>query len=182
MQQNKTRANLWMDALLVTFLIGFDVAARLLPHAPGFLPIAASGLFAARTLRTPALAILVPVLAMILSDAALPGADWRIQAIDFAAMAIPVLAGLATRHRWNSALPTAAIMMACSILFFVLSNGAVWIFSGMYPLNLAGLAECYVAALPFLEKAMVGDLFWCGVFFGGAWLVQHGPAHARRPL
>ena len=48
MQPNKMRANLSMDLLLVAFLIGFDVAARLLPHAPGFLPVAASALFAAR--------------------------------------------------------------------------------------------------------------------------------------
>ena len=51
MQPNKTRADLWMDLLLVAFLVAFNVAARLLPHAPGFLPVAASGLFAARYLR-----------------------------------------------------------------------------------------------------------------------------------
>ena len=47
--------------LLVAFLIGFDVAARLLPHAPGFLPVAASALFAGRILRIPALAVVVPL-------------------------------------------------------------------------------------------------------------------------
>ena len=34
MQPTKTRADLWMDLLLVGFLIGFDVAARLLPPRP----------------------------------------------------------------------------------------------------------------------------------------------------
>ena len=42
MQPNRTRADLWMDLALVAFLIGFDVVARLAPHAPGFLPVAAS--------------------------------------------------------------------------------------------------------------------------------------------
>ena len=46
MPQAKTRADLLMDLGLVAFLIAFDVTARLLPHAPGFLPVAASGLFA----------------------------------------------------------------------------------------------------------------------------------------
>jgi hypothetical protein len=179
MQPNKARADLWMDLGLVAFLIAFDVAARLLPHAPGFLPVAASGLFAARVLRVPVLAIIVPVLAMILSDAALPGEDWRIQAVGFAAIAIPALAGIATR-RWNSVLPTVATVVVSSILFFLLSNGAVWAFSGMYPLNLPGLTQCYIAALPFLEKTMLGDLFWTGALFGGFWLVQHGPALLAR--
>jgi hypothetical protein len=181
MQPNKARADLWMDTVLVTLLIGFDMAARLLPHTPGFLPVAASGLFAARVLRIPVLAIVVPVLGMILSDAALPGEDWRIQAVGFAAITIPALAGIATRGR-GGVLAVAGIVVASSILFFLLSNGAVWAFSGMYPLNLPGLTQCYIAALPFLEKTMLGDLFWTAVLFGGAWVVQRGTSVARYPL
>jgi len=178
MQPNKARTDLWMDLALVVFLIALDVVARLLPHAPGFLPIAASGLFAARVLRIPALAIVVPVLAMILSDVALPGADWRIQAVGFAAIAIPAVAGIATR-RWGGILPTAATVVVSSVLFWLLSNFAVWAFSGMYPMTWQGIVQCYVAALPFLEKTMLGDLFWTGVLFGGAWLVMRTPAWAR---
>ena len=178
MTTNKPRTDLWMDLALVAFLVTLDVVARLLPHAPGFLPVAASGLFAARMLRLPALAIVVPVLAMILSDIGLPGEDWRIQAVGFAAIAIPAVAGIATR-RWGGILPTAATVVVSSILFFALSNAAVWTFSGMYQATLSGLTECYVLALPFLEKTMMGDLFWTGVLFGGAWLVQRTPAFAR---
>jgi hypothetical protein len=43
-----------------------------------------------------------------------------------------------------------------------------------------GLTQCYVAALPFLDKTVLGDLFWTAVLFGGAWAVAHGPALARR--
>lgn len=179
MQPTKTRNDLWMDLGLVAFLVALIVVSRLLPHAPGFLPVAASGLFAARVLRLPMLAIIVPVLGMILSDVALPGEDWRIQAVGFAAIAIPAILGIATR-RWNTVLPTIATVVVSSILFFLLSNGAVWAFSGMYPLNLAGLTQCYILALPFLEKTMLGDLFWTGVLFGGLWLVQHGPAMLAR--
>ena len=181
MQPNKIRADLWMDLLLVAFLVSFDVAARLLPHAPGFLPVAASGFFAARVLRIPALAVVVPVLGMVLSDAALPGEDWRIQLVGFTAIAIPALAGIATR-RWRGVLPAAVTMVACSIIFFLLSNGAVWAFSGMYPLTSQGLTQCYVAALPFLDKTVLGDLFWTAVLFGGAWLTQRIPALSRRAL
>jgi len=179
MQPNKARTDLWMDLALVAFLIAFDVAARLLPHAPGFLPVAASGLFAARVLRIPALAIVVPVLGMILSDVALPGEDWRIQAVGFAAIAIPAVAGIATR-RWSGVLPTVATVVVSSILFFLLSNGAVWAFSGMYPLNWQGLMQSYAMALPFLDKTVMGDLFWTAILFGGAWAVQNLPALTRR--
>jgi hypothetical protein len=175
------RANLGMDLLLVALLIALNVVARLLPHAPGFLPVAASGFFAARVLSIPILALLVPVLGMILSDMALPGEDWRIQAIGFAAIAIPAIAGMATR-RWRGVIPVVATIIPCSILFFLLSNGAVWAFSGMYSLTWQGLMQCYVSALPFLDKTVLGDLFWTAVLFGGAWLVQQVPTLSRRAL
>ena len=35
----------------------------------------------------------------------------------------------------------------------------------MYTLTLNGLVECYVAALPFLRNALVGDLAWGLVLF-----------------
>ncbi len=80
MQPNKARADLWMDLGLVAFLIAFDVAARLLPHAPGVWPVAATALFAGRMLRMPALAVVVPLAAMLLSNVALAGDDWRVTA------------------------------------------------------------------------------------------------------
>ena len=94
MTVNKTRADLWMDILLVAFLIGFDVAARLLPHAPGVWPFAASALFAGRVLRIPALAVVVPLAAVLLSNVALAGDDWRITLVVCVAITLPAFAGM----------------------------------------------------------------------------------------
>ena len=179
MQANKARADLWMDLALVAFLIGLDVAARLVPHAPGFMPIAASALFAGRMLRIPALAVIVPLAAMALSGFGLAGDDWRISLVVYAAIAVPALAGMLSR-RWTGAVAIVAAMVSCSLFFFAASNFAVWAFSGMYTLDLQGLTQCYVAALPFLDKTVMGDLFWTAVLFGGAWAVSRGPALARK--
>ncbi len=181
MQPTKTRSELLFDLALVAFLIAFDVTARLLPHAPGFLPVAASGLFAARMLRMPALAVLVPIAAMGLSGFGLAGDDWRVSLIVYAAITLPAVAGILTR-RWRGTLPVVGTMVSCSLVFFAASNIAVWAFSGMYPLTWDGLVACYVVALPFLDKTVLGDLFWTAVLFGGAWLVQHGPLLSRRSL
>lgn len=178
MQPNTARHDLRLDLALIAFLIALDVAARLLPHAWGFSPVAASGLFAARMLRVPLLAVIVPVAAMALTGWALGTDDWRVSLITYAAIAAPALLGMASR-RFQGALPIVATMLAGSLAFFALSNFAVWAFSGMYPLTIAGLAECYVAALPFLDKTVLGDLIWTGVLFGGAWLVQNTPALKR---
>ena len=181
MQPNRPRADLWMDLLLVAFLIGFDVAARLLPHAPGVWPFAASALFAGRVLRIPVLAVIVPVAAILLSNVVLAGDDWRITAVVCAATILPAFAGMLTRRRHGVA-PVFLAVLSCSLIFFVSTNLAVWAFSGMYPLTWQGLTECYIAALPFLDKTVLGDLFWTAVLFGGAWLMQQVPSLSRRAL
>jgi hypothetical protein len=181
MQPKTNRADLWMDLLLVVFLIGFDVVARLLPHAPGVWPFAASALFAGRMLRIPALAVIVPLAAVLLSNVALAGDDWRVTLVVCAAITLPAFAGMLAR-RWHGAIPVVAAMVSCSLIFFVATNFAVWAFSGMYPLTWQGLTQCYVAALPFLEKTVLGDLFWTAVLFGGAWVAQRVPALSRRAI
>ncbi len=45
---------------------------------------------------------------------------------------------------------------------------------------MAGLIQCYIAALPFLQYTMAGDLFWSAVLFGGAFLVQHASRGSSR--
>jgi len=181
MQPTRTRADLWMDVALVAFLIGFDVAARLLPHVPGVWPVAASALFAGRVLRWPVLALIVPAGAVAASNLVLPGDHWQVILVVAAALCVPALLGILAR-RWNGIAPTAAAMIASSLVFFAATNFAVWAFDTLYPTTVQGLVQCYVAALPFLDRTILGDLAWASAFFGGAWLVQHGPALAKRAL
>ena len=159
------------DLLLVAFLIGLDIAARLLPHAPNFTPLAASTLFAAVMLRHRALALLVPLIAMPLSDLLIGPDDWRIRTVVYSAMLLPFLAGLLAR-RYRLTVTVVPAMLSCSLLFFATTNFAVWAFSGIYSLDMAGLVACYVAALPFLKYTVACDLLWALSLFGGAWLVQ----------
>ena len=179
MQPNKSRADLLIDLGLLAFLIAFDVAARLLPHAPGVWPVAASALFAGRIFRVPALALIVPLAATALSNFVLPGDDWRVALFVYAAILFPACAGILAR-RWQGALPVVAAMVLSSMVFFIVTNFAVWAFNGMYPMTFEGLLQCYTAALPFLDKTVLGDLIWAAVLFGGAWLVRHRLVLARR--
>jgi hypothetical protein len=175
------RTTLGLDLLLVAFLVGFDVLARLVPHVPGLWPFAASALFAGRMVRTPGLAFAVPFLALVLSNTMLAGDDWRITLTVYAAIALPALLGILTRDgRALIAVPSA--MVASSLVFFITTNFAVWAFGDLYSRDWQGLVQCYVAALPFLDRTVLGDLFWAAVLFGGAALVLYGPRLAGRSI
>jgi hypothetical protein len=45
-----------------------------------------------------------------------------------------------------------------SVCFFLISNFGVWLY--WYPQTWAGLAECYLLAIPFYSRTLVGDLLF----------------------
>jgi Family of unknown function (DUF6580) len=167
-----------IELALVAGLIGLDIVARLAPHAPNFTPVAASALFAGMVLRSRALALLVPVLAMALSDLAIGGDDWRIMGVIYAALLLPAGFGMWAR-RLKTPLVLAPLVLASSCIFFISTNFAVWAFSGMYAPTVDGLARCYIAALPFFQYTALGDIFWTAVLFGGFWLARSLLAPAK---
>jgi hypothetical protein len=170
-RQARIARALGADALIVAGLIGLDVGARLLPRAPDFTPVAATALFAASTLRIRAFAVLGPIAGMMLGDLWLGGYDIRIMIVVYAAIALPACAGaLSPTLRRPLFIP--AVLASSSLIFFLVTNFAVWAFSPLYPANAAGLVKCYIATLPFLRNMIAGDLAWGFVLFGGCWLLQ----------
>jgi hypothetical protein len=176
---NRLSTSLRSDLVIVAGLVALGVAARLLPHEPNFTPIAASTLFAATVLRTRVLAFAVPVLAMLVSDAVIGFDSSALTLTIYAMFILPAFVAFMPDRARAPGMFVPAII-AYSLLFFVVTNLAVWAFSGLYPLTAAGLATCYAAALPFLPQTVIGDLFWAAVLFGGAALVQLAPRLARR--
>ena len=65
-------------------------------------------------------------------------------------------------------------LVAPSLVFFLASNLAVWVFSGMYPANTSGIAACYLQALPFYGYSLAGDLIFIPVLFGCYYAVRAG--------
>ena len=173
------------DVLLAAGLIGLDVVARLVPHAPNFTPLAASALFAAAVFRVRILSLAVPLIAMALGDAVLGFYDWRIMGVVYAAIALP--AGMALcAGRLPSPAALVLLSLSSSVVFFVSTNFAVWAFGTTYTHDFAGLSTCYVAALPFFQNTLSGDLFWTCVLFGGHRLVRvllaNGSTRLREPV
>lgn len=181
MSRNAVRALVlrWPDLAAVAGLVGLDVIARLLPHAPNFTPVAASALFAVTVLRRRALGLVVPFLALALSDALLGSYAWQVMAVVYLAMALPAAMALASPRLRAPALRVPVILTG-SLMFFASTNFAVWAFGGIYAPTWEGLVKCYIAALPFLQYTVAGDLAWAAVLFGGAWLWRTLAAAARR--
>jgi hypothetical protein len=159
------------DLLIVASLIALVAAARLLPHAPNFTPVAASALFAVSVLRVRALALLVPTLGLLFGDAMLGFYNAPVMAAVYAALTLPTCAAFLPQPLRRACM-IAPLLISSSLTFFVITNFAVWAFSPMYAANAAGLLKCYIAALPFLRNMLAGDLFWGLALFGSYWAAQ----------
>ncbi len=154
-----------LGILVFAVLIALTIACRLLRHPPNFTQAAAVALFAGFFFGRRVVALIVVLAAMALSDLIIGTYDYRIMATVYAAFMFPVLLRSLLRRRLNP-LTCCGSAVACSVVFFITTNLAVWIFSGMYPPTLAGLGKCFAAALPFFRYTLCGDLFWTATLFG----------------
>ena len=148
---------------------------RLVPHWPNFTPVAALALFGAASFGRKWLGLVIPFAAMLLSDA-LIGFHSNMGAV-YASFGLIWLIGFwSLRHPSVSRIALASI--ASSILFFLITNFAVWYGSTYYPQTGAGLVGCYAAGLAFYNgtsfflNGLLGDLFFSGVLFGSYYLLQ----------
>jgi hypothetical protein len=58
------------------------------------------------------------------------------------------------------------------VLFFAVTNLGVWAIGALYPRTWAGLAECFVAAVPFFRNTLASDLLYSALLFGGLALAE----------
>ena len=141
-------------------LIALTVAvalSRMLPHPPNFSPVEAVALFGGAVFASRHVAILVPLAAMLLSDAFIGfhSGMWLV----YACMAVIALGGTLLRGRIG-------VDGLMALFFFVVTNFAVWASSGMYPMTASGLVACYVAAIPFFANSLAGVLVYSLILFG----------------
>jgi len=156
--------------MIIALIILVAAAIRLIPHYPNFTPIAGMALLGGSYFSNKKTAFIIPFVAMFLSDIifGFHSTMWAV----YLSFALIVMIGFSLRQSkkiYNIFLAS----VSASVLFFVITNFAVWISGGIYPMSSSGLIECYIAAIPFFHYTLLGDLFYSGIFFGIFELVQY---------
>jgi hypothetical protein len=62
--------------------------------------------------------------------------------------------------------------VSSALLHWIISDFGVWLDGRMYPMNSGGLVACYVAALPYLQNMLIGNLVFGAIMFGAFELAQ----------
>lgn len=156
---------------MYVILVLLAVISRIVPHAANIAPIAALALFVGATGMTFAnpkqrvVAYALPIVAMLISDALIGFYAWQVVLSVYLGFAITVALGFWIRRSYHWSTVVAAGLTG-SVIFFLLTNAAVWAFTPMYAKTAVGLMESYIAALPFFRNSLIGDLLYTGALFG----------------
>lgn len=159
--QNLTQNTIQLLALV--FMVLVAAFSRLIPHPWNFTAIGAMALFGGAYFPSKKQSLLIPIAALILSDLVL-GFHSTMLFVYGAFLAVVVLGWTLREERTAVKIGTMALLT--SSVFFLVSNFGVWLVQDMYPKNAAGLVACFVAAVPFFDNQIMGDLFFSAVLFG----------------
>jgi len=137
---------------------------RLLDYPPNFTPIAAISLFAGYYFKSKWVFIL-PLSILLISDVFIGFYDFKIMFAVYLCFAIIPFLGFLIKGK-NKAGKTILASLSGSVLFFVITNFAVWFFGSWYSHDINGLTQCFTMAIPFFRNTLTGDLFFSGAVFG----------------
>jgi hypothetical protein len=175
-----------MRALTLAGLVALASLAQLLPHPPNFTPVGAVALFGAAHFRSRWAAFLVPLAGLLVSDAALEVTTrfdllggWLARGrgfypgmgVVYGAFALVIALGLLLRRK-RTALAVGGCTLAGSVVFFLVTNLAVWAGGLLYPKTVEGLLTCYREAIPFFGWTLLGDACYATALFGGFALAE----------
>lgn len=147
-------------------LVGLCVLGRMIDHAPNFTPLASAALFAGFLFSRRWAAVILILAAMAVSDFFIGTYHVGVMLTVYAALLFPVALRSILKQRLTAPRVVGCALMS-SIVFFVVTNLAHWLFMSVYPQSAAGLLASYAAALPFFKFQLAGDLFWSAMLFGG---------------
>ena len=149
----------------VLLLLTLGIITRFLPHPANFTAIGAIAMFGGLYLPK-RWAIVGPLLAMFVSDIFIGFYSWPIMLSVYLGFIVMGLIGLFARRNKKISTVIGGTLLG-SIIFYLLTNFAVWAFGTMYAHNFAGLIQSYTMALPFFKNSLMGDMLYTTVLVGG---------------
>jgi len=152
------------NLLLIIFVSLIILLSRFIPHLPNFSPLASIFLFIGVYTNNKKYLIL-PLLALLASDFFIGFYHIGIMLSVYGSFSLIALLGTLLKKHLN-AINTITSSLAASLLFFLLTNFAVWYFGDWYSHSLSGLTLSYTLAIPFFKSTLFSNVLYTTLFFG----------------
>lgn len=158
--------------LFLTLILAFiGIYGRMHAHPANFAPMTAIAMFAGAYLPKK-WSIILPLFVLLFTDLFLGFYEIGVMLAVYGCLVLAVAVGWQLKKKIDY-LSIISGSLACSIIFFLITNLAVWLFSSWYPHNIAGLSLSYYLALPFFRNTLFSDMFFMAAFFGSYELLSN---------
>ncbi len=155
--------------LLILFIlfVFIGVISRIVDHIPNFTPIVGIALFLSYISNYKISSIFV-ICTLFISNLILGYEFDNVQLSVYLGLIIPSLLGQFLNKKTGFLKYYNIFWMSLfsSTFFYLITNFAVWLWSGMYTNDFQGLMLCYIMAIPFYKNTILGDLFSSFLVFG----------------
>lgn len=178
---------------LISFAMLVVVASlyRVMPdRAWGFAPHIAMALFAGSVIKNRALAFMLPVASLLISDIIYEvlfslglspmSGFYNGQILNYLFLALIAVVGFFVNRK--NILSIGIASLVGPTVFFLLSNFGVWLTRDGFvrPFTFEGLMMTYADGLPFYKNSIAGTLFFSAILFGGYYLIARRAAVAKK--
>ena len=166
---------------IISGIVLFAALSRLLlTELPNVSPLGAMALFGGAYFSKRYLAVIIPLLALWISDVALNNTIYAAYYEGFSLFGVPMvyLSIIVIALLGNSILKKISVgnlviaSLLTSAIFFLISNLSSWWVIPAYSKDIVGLIAAYTAALPFFLSTIVSNLLFTAILFGGYELVK----------
>ncbi len=176
--------------IIAVVMVVAAALARVFFYPLSFAPQIAMALFAGAVIENKKVAFALPLFAMLLADILFEVFNitqgfwgWG-QLVGYGILALITVIGFNLKK--ISVGNVIGFSLLSSVVFYLLSNSAVWLLQGndyhAYAYSFSGYINCLAAGLPFLEKGLLVDLGYSAVLFGGYVALRHFAVHDNKVI
>ncbi|MAZ77781.1 MAG: hypothetical protein CMF39_03810 [Legionellaceae bacterium] len=163
-QQDRPRS-----VLLMVLWVAIACLGRVVPHPANVTPLTSLSIIAGLRFSRRA-AVLMVLASMLVSDVLVamvygyaPFGLWMWFTYSGFILIALLSPYLCREFKFKSLLLT---VFLSALGYWLWTNFGTWLTGTMYPKTFAGLITCYVAGLPFLRDALLGDVVWMSIIIG----------------
>lgn len=146
------------QVLLLVALLATGIASRFLPHPPDATALTAV-LFASALYLGPRMTAALALLLLLWSDVFFGTYELPVMASVYGSFLAIGGIGLAFA-RLTHPVHRVLLLGSASLLFFIVTNAALWYFTPWYAKDLSGLMLSYTLGLPFLKNMLIADFLY----------------------
>ena len=133
------------------FIFFFLTISRLIPHEPNFTPILSISILGFLFSTILSVKVLIVLGSMFFSDLIIGTHDFMIYV--YFSLTLLIIFSNSKNYIY--------MMFFGPLIFFIITNFGVWLYSSYYTKNINGLIESFYMAIPFFKNTILSTFFYC---------------------